>query len=113
MDKSVKCNMCDSRAIYDVANPSGADQQFCDLHLPWFINKRTLPDNVSYLIDEPLDWPEDKLEELRELRKQDASGTNNNETSTSSPKPSAPSTGSVSTGSTGSAKNNKGVSKTG
>ena len=41
-----KCLNCEKNSSYVVKNAGSPDQDFCDLHLPKFYNKKNLPENV-------------------------------------------------------------------
>ena len=46
-----KCLNCENPAAYVIQNNAAGDQAFCDVHLPWFVNKKKLPDNVKKVTD--------------------------------------------------------------
>ena len=46
-----KCLNCENPAAYVIQNDAAGDQAFCDVHLPWFINKKKFPANVKKVTD--------------------------------------------------------------
>ena len=46
-----KCLNCENPAFYVIQNDSAGDQTFCEVHLPWFINKKKFPANVKKVTD--------------------------------------------------------------
>jgi hypothetical protein len=45
------CLNCENPAAYVIQNDAAGDQAFCDVHLPWFINKKKFPANVKKVTD--------------------------------------------------------------
>jgi len=95
MSDITKCDKCSKAAVFHIDNPSAANQDVCELHLPWIYNINALPQNVTKHVN--LDIKEKVKDESRE---------NTNKTSSSSTKQNNAPTGPVSTGSTGAAKDN-------
>ena len=46
-----KCLNCENPAFYVIHNDAIGDQAFCEIHLPWFINKKKFPANVKKVTD--------------------------------------------------------------
>lgn len=46
-----KCLNCENPAAYVIQNDAAGDQAFCDVHLPWFVNKKKLPAHVKKVTD--------------------------------------------------------------